>query len=157
MADIDIGTPAIDRPQYVSQGNTLIVVANPANASGTITDIDVYIHGDVTGLKFGIFELISGTTFKCRSAVSIGDAAAGLREYTGLTLTVVAGDYIGAYWSFGNIDRHDAGGDGYWYEGSDNCVVDDETEYTLSSGRILSLYGEGALAAKAGNQGHIFG
>lgn len=140
---INMGIEAIDRPSTVPAGYTFIVVDNPANASGTITDVDVYVNNNIGGLELGIFYNTSGLNFKCRSAVSIGASSTGFHRYSGLSLAVEPGDYIGCFYVSGAIDRHDAGGAGAWYEESDNCVVDNETLYQLSSGRMFSLYGTG--------------
>ena len=158
MADIDIGSPADNRPQYVSGGYTLIVVDNPANLSGIITEIKTFVETELNGCYFGIFENTGGLNFKCRSAVAIDIVAVGLVAHE-VNLAVVAGDYIGMYFAGGNMDRNDAGGVGYWYEGSNNCVVDDETTYTFSGGRILSLEGSGAevVAAAGRSFGFIMG
>lgn len=156
MAEIDIGTPAIDRPAYCSVGNTLINVGNPANDSGFIKEIQTFAHLELNGCYFGIFYNIGGLNFKCRSAVEIGIVAQGYVA-TPVNLAVVTGDYIGMYAAGGAMDRHDSGGDGYWYDESvNNCVVDNESAYVLSSGRILSLYGE-TVPVKGGSRAIIIG
>ncbi len=142
---IDVGASAINRAGIAAGEFTYISAENPANLTGNITEIKTYVDVSLTGCFFGIFELISDTTFKCRSAVDIGVVATGLVSHV-VNLAVVAGDYIGIWWSTssGKVDRNDSGGAGYWYIGSVNhCIVDDQATYTLSSGRILSLEGIG--------------
>ena len=137
---IDIGTEAINRDGVTPSGYTFIVVDNPANASGTIISVSLYADASLSNVSVGIFYNIGGLNFKCRSTVAIGAVGTGLTEHE-VSLAVETGDYIGIFYSGGALDRNDSGGGGAWYEQSNNCVVDNETLYALSSGRILSLSG----------------
>ncbi|GAJ03290.1 unnamed protein product, partial [marine sediment metagenome] len=42
-ADIDIGMPAIDRPAGSTAEDTWVNIGNPANATGTITSIEIHV------------------------------------------------------------------------------------------------------------------
>ena len=139
---IDVGTEAINRPEYASSGYTFIVVENPANASGTITTVALYVLNAIANCEVGIFYNVSGTIFTSRSNAALPSyIAAGYSEHE-VSLAVETGDYIGIYFSGGDLDRHDAGGNGAWYVSGDNIPCTD-LEFTLSAGRTLSLYGTG--------------
>ena len=99
MSDIDIGPDSIDRYTVRSGGTTDINYTNPANLSGTIKLIQVYSAEAMEGLKAGIFYLISGATFRCRSAVLLGSVPAYTQKVFTTELPVQKGDYLGYYFS----------------------------------------------------------
>lgn len=147
---IDIGAPAIARGFSLPPVQTRINKENPANASGTITSVEIWSKTDLSGVKVGIFYTTNGDTLKCRSAVTIGNVTSGSKQtFGGLSLAVMAGDYIGMYWSGGLGWYHTAGYTGIWSIAGDHCIVDDEADYALGSGDAFSLYGTGVEAAVA--------
>lgn len=159
MAAIDIGAAAIDRAAYVSGNSTCLDLTNPANATGTITSVQVYINTAVTGnFRVGTFYLVSGTDYKCRSSVGLGALAVGLNTINGLSLPVVAGDFIGWYFTgSGAIDRTDYGGSSAFVSGE---YIDAGDQATYTAGvRLYSLYGTGTEAPVAfkGSRGFIIG
>ncbi|GAI80200.1 unnamed protein product, partial [marine sediment metagenome] len=83
----------------------------------------------------------------CRDSVLIGDVEAGAeRTFTELSITVVAGDYIGCYFTAGQIEADFVGFAGVWGIAGEYIDPDDETEYTLAAGDAISLYGYGDIA-----------
>ena len=147
MATIDIGPAAINRASATTSGNTVLDLANPANASGTITSISIYVATQTTTTQVGIFYLVSGSAYKCRSATAaLGSLAAGLNTIN-VSLAVEAGDVIGIYHTGGGIDRADSGGTSGYYTGN-TCTVGNQTTYTTSGqARIVSVHGTGTEAA----------
>ncbi|GAI47264.1 unnamed protein product, partial [marine sediment metagenome] len=69
--------------------------------------------------------------------------AGSKQTFSGLSLPVQTGDYIGLYWFAGHIEDDSSGGGGFWYKYGDCCVVNDESTYYFASGDVISLYGIG--------------
>lgn len=152
MADIDVGATASDRGENFLYGYTIIVLDNPANATGKINHIEIFAHLDMTGVVVGSFYLVSGVTYKCRGSASIPNVTGGSKttltaptDFTAFDIEV--GDYIGCYFTFGNMERDAAGYAGLYYASGKHIDPDDSTTYTLSEGHTISLYGEGAAVA----------
>jgi len=76
-------------------GYTIIDLTNPANASGTITSIQIRAQTALTGMRVGTFYLVSGATYKCRDSATIGSVTAGSVQTFPVQLTIVTGDFIG--------------------------------------------------------------
>ena len=142
MATIDIGAAASDRESSSPPGFTYLDLANPATDSGTITSIAVYVAVGVTTFTVGIFSLVSGTTYVCRSAASLGNLDTGLQTINDLSLAVEEDDVIGGYWLSGSVDRDNAGGS-IVYAAGDKCTEDLETDFSSSGIRIISVHGTG--------------
>lgn len=145
----DIGYAATDRPANYASGNTVINKGNPASANGTITQIEIYLADDSSAsAKVGIFYVVSGNTLKCRDSAVVGVLAKdGKRTVGGLSLSVLAGDYIG-FWDItgvdgGNIDRHLTGQPGCWRAAAEVIDPGDQAVFTFDEGDCISLYGTG--------------
>ena len=150
MAAIDVGPEAIDRASSSTAGYTDIQLTNPANLTGSITSVEIWASTNLTGCKVGIFYLVSGTTYKCRSAATIGNVTAGSKQtFSGLSLAVVTGDFIGIYWVSGYMEADTSGYDGFLWRDGDHCVVNDSASYTLLSGDALSIKGLGVTPVVA--------
>jgi len=144
---VDIGDGAINGNGFGDAGDTWINKGNPANAAGVITTVKIWADINMTGCKVGIFYLTGTNKLKCRSAATIGSVTAGgERTFSGLSLAVEAGDYIGASASTGRIEASYDSYDGTWEKSGDYCVVDAEGTFTFWTGWKYSLYGEGASA-----------
>ncbi|MBA7592052.1 hypothetical protein ES708_34225 [subsurface metagenome] len=144
---IDIGAAASDRATSILGGYTTISLDNPANASGTITSVEIWANVNITGMRVGTFYLVSHTTYKCRDSAVIGDVTAGSKQtFPGLSIDVEAGDLIGCYWDDGKIEMDSSGFAG-WYEVSGEHIdPGDEAEYSLREYYAQSLYGTGETA-----------
>jgi len=151
MPAIDIGNAPF-AGQGDDGGSTYIVLGNPANASGFINTVKIQVNQSTTTLKIGIFYLVSGTTYKCRSAVNIGAVTgSGTHTITGLNLAVQTGDFIGAYWSNGSITITESGVSGCRYAIADAVAVDDSRTYSLLATRDHAIYGESASPPAGGS------
>ncbi len=148
ISDIDVGSPPIDRPTSTAYDRTYVNKNNPANASGVLHTIQIYAAASMTGLRVGTFYATNGDTLKCRDSVLIGDVEAGsTRTFNGLSLTVVAGDYIGCYFATGFIEESASGYDGVWRIDGEYIDPNDEAEYTFGAGWAHSIYGYGDIEA----------
>lgn len=145
---IDIGSEAIDRNTYTGSGKTTIDRNNPANASGTITGVEIFAYTtyDLENCVVGTFYTTNGNTLKCRDSEAIGTVTAGSKQTFPVTLTVEAGDYIGIYFTAGYLERSDSGFGGMWFVTGEYIDPGDEATYTLWSGDAISLYGTGVEA-----------
>ncbi|MBA7582563.1 hypothetical protein ES708_24494 [subsurface metagenome] len=145
---IDVGADAIDRASYVATRYTIIDKNNPANASGILHTVKVYAFIDLNGLRVGTFYLTNINKLKCRDSVLIGYVEnKGVRTFTGLSIAVEAGDYIGCFYTSGNIERDIEGFVGIWGKYNEYIDPGDEATYTFYAGDAISLYGIGEPAA----------
>jgi len=150
MAVIDIGGGATDRNDAHNPNHTIIDQANPANDSGTITTIYTWFATTGANFQVGFFEEVSADTFTTRSDQNLGSVTPGSQQsFTGLSLAVVAGDYIGTVYTSGTIDYSTPGATtGIWRELNQDYVPCTNQAITDQGvGRNPSLYGEGATAA----------
>ncbi len=154
VSDIDVGAYPINRSTYYLSGVTLVNKENPANAVGTLHSVKVFAHSNITGLRVGTFYAINGNTLKCRDSVLIGDVEGGAErtfiedsEGAPLAITVVEGDYIGCYFTGGDIDEDSSGFSGLSSESGEHIDPGDEATYILYAGRAISLYGYGDIEA----------
>lgn len=140
--DIDVGSAAINRPLSTTNGaRTYINRNNPANDSGTITEVKIYVHTALTNVYIGTFYVESGNYFTTRDYEYIGSLSLGLHTKT-VDINIESGDYIGISFDEGRIDKDNTGGNGYLQLTSNKIIVSN-TEFTLYSGQIISLYGTG--------------
>jgi len=146
---IDIGTAAIDRDSAQNiKDYTMVEGSNPANADGTIDTGEIWLYnksGSVD-IYFGTFSA-SGNVLTCRDSESVGDVVTGSKQtFTGLTIAVVTGDYLGTTsknpWG-ANIEGDVSGGVGRWYKVGEYIDPNDSATFTWGAGVILSLYGTG--------------
>lgn len=143
---IDIGADPIDRLSGLSGGATYIDKNNPANASGTLHSVKIWAEGDddMSSLIVGTFYTTNGDTLKCRDSEAIGDVEAGAeRTFTGLSIIVEEGDYIGLYCVRGTIEADISGFAGLWIVAGEYIDPNDETDYFFLAGYAMSLYGYG--------------
>lgn len=146
---IDIGSVAIDGNDYWLTG-TWINGANPANETGTITTVKIYAQTGypLAGCKVATFYLEAGTNFSTRDYETVnngngaGVVVAGSEQTFTVDLDVVAGDYIGIYFSSGRIESTTSGTS--WRTQAADNIPSDNVEYTAIANVTLSLYGTGA-------------
>jgi len=141
--DIDIGYPANNYAGSTSP-STNVSRANPANESGKITSVSVWVeasYGTLTNVEIAIFYIVSGNNLSTRSSQSVADLATGFQTVP-VNLNVQAGDVIGIFYTAGRISKDNTGADGWWYLAGDNIPCTDTT-FTLSATQCLSLYGSG--------------
>jgi len=77
---IDIGEEAKDRQSTTTSGSTRINMGNPANASGTITSVEIWAYSNLEGVVVGTFYTTNGDTLKCRDSATIGAVTSGSKQ-----------------------------------------------------------------------------
>lgn len=146
---IDVGADAIFRDTRKLAGNTIIDKNNPANASGKIKTVEIWLRADGYDGIVGTFYTTNGDTLKCRDSVAIGDVDCGSKQtISGLSISIEAGDYIGVYFpSFGQIEQDKSGYAGIWVKLGKYIDPDDEADFSFLADDAISLYGTGEEAA----------
>jgi len=153
---MSVGPEAIDRTSYGDPGTTILQLTNPASASGVITSVEAWAYETITNLHVGIFYQSEhnrlGTTrlgsgkagkYTCRDFVDLGQVVAGAkRTFSGLTLTIKAGDLIGYFHADGKIEQSDAGYSGT-YDLLGYHMEDGQQEYAYSASKAQSVQGKG--------------
>ena len=153
MAAIDVGAAATDRAAAFASGYTLIGLDNPANETGTLNSIEVWAAVSMNGTnKVATFSR-DGAKFTPRDVVTIGSIADGSKQTftedassNPIALSVESGDYLGIYFSSGNIERDETGYSGLYYKQFDQTAAGEQT-YTLAAGDAISLYATGETAS----------
>jgi hypothetical protein len=139
---IDIGPAATNRANTATTGLTFLDANNPANADGHITSVELWFETDATGVKVGTF-YGSAITYTMRSYATIGNVTSGSKQtFTGLSIDVVSGDWIGIYAASGGISFDSSGGTAMWWGLGDLFDAGSKT-YSNLSGYIMSSYGSG--------------
>jgi len=153
---IDIGNEAIDRPDKMPFGYTRIDANNSANASGTITSVEIYVATNTytNDVEIAIFYRPDPDNFplnfSTRDSVNLGPLGTGYDQFN-VNLSVEAEDYIGAYWgsSYGYIDYTKSGA-GNWDKSGDQIPCTNAT-FALGANRTLSIKGTGATEEEEAN------
>ena len=146
---VDIGAEATNRGTSTGSGHTLVSKATPASIGGTITSIDIWAFINITGLRIGTFYTTNGNTLKCRDSVALANITAGSKVTRSvdsgsnpLAIAVEIGDYIGCYYTGGDLETDTTGGSGMWYVANEEHIdPDDEATYNLSAPFEISLGG----------------
>ncbi|MFA5439643.1 MAG: hypothetical protein WC259_07220, partial [Dehalococcoides sp.] len=145
MSAIDIGSAAIDRALTFGDSSTRILADNPANDTGILDTVEVWFNTNASGVKVGTFSG-SGTDYDDRDYETIGSVTAGSKQtFTGLSISVATGDFIGWYCSAGYLERS-ATGSGQYSKIGDYFGSGSNT-YTLTANINGSLYATGATSA----------
>ncbi|MBA7522469.1 hypothetical protein ES705_14588 [subsurface metagenome] len=138
---IDIGMPAIDRGSTAST-YTWVNMGNPANASGTITSIEMWASSALTNCEVATFFVVSGNNLSTRDTELIGSVTPGSKQTFIVDLDVQAGDYIGAYYTIGTLERDTSAMPGCWMKTGDNIPCSNLL-FTNRADEAISLYGTG--------------
>ena len=147
---IDIGAAAIDRAASTNPLYTVVEASNPANATGIIDTVELWAATQLSNCEVAIFFVVSGNNLSTRDSEVLGTVVAGSKQtFTGLSMDVVSGDYIGAYWSAGTLETDVTGGVAYWYKSGDYIPCTNQT-FTWYADAQDSLYGTGTEAAAGG-------
>jgi transcription elongation factor Elf1 len=158
LTAIDIGSPATNQT-YTKSVDTHIDGNNAANDSGKITEVKIYAATQMAGCVVAIFEPIDATHFTTRDyeTVNNGNGAGvvlvGQQTFT-VDLDVVAGDFIGLYFSAGAIDLA-VGGGAYIYRAAGSKIPCTNQLFAAESNRILSIGGTGATEEEAATDNAI--
>ncbi len=142
--DIYIGAPAIDRG--ASLGAYTMINDNPANESGIINNVEIWASTSLVNCEVAIFYKPDPggfpNNFTTKDVQFIGAVTSGSKQTFPVDLDVVAGDYIGIYFTSGNIERDSSGCDGMWYKSNDRIPCANLAFTNLATSAI-SLYGTG--------------
>lgn len=143
---IDIGSPAVDRAAGTTNARrTYINKNNPANLSGTITQIEIWPNVTLNDCEVATFFIIGGDIMSTRDTHAIGNVTSGSKQtFSGLDIVVEVGDYIGITYSTGEVERDDAGA-GYWYSTADKIPCT-SFSFIFIADRAISLYGTGTTS-----------
>lgn len=140
---ISVGSPAILRSSFIGGGYTTILKDGPANASGYITTVKIYVVENMTELSIATFYNTGTNQFTARASKTIGSLTTGLKTVT-VNLQVNAGDYIGLYWNQGYVSIDNANerpGSAYWETAGNNTTCVNKVFNYKNQGRTLSLIG----------------
>jgi len=149
MAAIHIGDYHNSQGGATGGGLTLLLTGAPTIATGTglINTLYAYWYSYLADtVYFGIFYLVSGTTYTCRSAANFAIGGSGLRSYVS-NLQVNAGDFLGIYFAAGTSQLcWGTYGAGYSYRTVSSynaCVAGNTTNFPQSGTSRGSLDGTG--------------
>jgi len=78
--DIDIGAAATDRGATLITWGTRVFKDNPANASGKITSIEIWVNTTLVDVDIATFYVESGDNLSTRDWVNIGNVTAGSKQ-----------------------------------------------------------------------------
>jgi len=147
--ELDVGDSCIDRNSFTSANYTYINKGNPANATGRLKNVCLYVRR-TNGLttKIGVFYVVSGDILKCRSVHNAGTIPTGKQNVL-VDMEIHKGDYIGIF-SGENIMYSTDTGAGMWGAGpgGDGCIVGKQLNYLLYTRRAISVYGTGISTAE---------
>lgn len=156
--DITIGWPAIDRS--VSIGAYTAINDNSANESGIINSVEIWANTSLVNCEVATFYRPDPggfpNNFTTRDTEFIGAVTSGSKQTFPVDLDVEAGDYIGIYYTAGNIERDSSGCGGMWYKSGDKIPCVDLTFTNLATSAI-SLYGTGTTAEEEEINTFFFG
>lgn len=152
-AAITIGSAAENRNTY-STVYTLVSALNAASGSGTITSIEIWANTEMANCEVATFYIVSGSNLSTRDYETVhidgqdaGVVPAGSKQTATVSLDVVAGDYIGIYYTAGAIEVTSSTND--WdilaFDGDGIPSTDRTFEEAWNRGE-MSLYGTGATA-----------
>jgi hypothetical protein len=147
-AAIDVGSGAINRDGHAGNTDkTMIDKGNTANASGTITSVEIWAYSNMTDVEVATFYVVSGNNLSTRGTHTIGSVTSGSKQtFSDLSIAVEVGDYLGIRWNAGDIEMSYSIPTGLWHLDGDYIPCSDQTFTSLDS-YTISLYGTGATAS----------
>jgi len=154
MSEIDIGPGAVNPTSSIGgQDDTWLDLHNPANDSGIIDTVEIWVQTTTDNTKVGMFYNTGGSNYKCRSAATLGPVASGAkRTFTELELTVEAGDVIGVWNDGGAMGQITTGGTHVCRsdDNTDHMTPGDEADYSTGwDDWRLTIYGTGQTLDEA--------
>ncbi len=153
---IDVGDSVINRDSGSNLANkTNVSQANSANANGTLDTVDIWLDSKAgtIALWAGTFSFI-GNVGTCVDSENMGNVNVGSEQLiTGLTITVVTGNYIGICakgTTAAAVEMSSSGGPpGDWYFSGERIDPTDSATFSNYSSYPISLYGTGTEAGGA--------
>lgn len=154
---IDIGDTASDRGSALGH-YTIVNKGNPANATGTVTSIEIWANSALSDCEIATFFVVSGNNLSTRDTVLLGSVASGSKQTftqdsgsNAIALSVESGDYIGIYYPIGAIENDTSGGDGMWYAAAADKIPCTNYEFNSEPGYVISVYATGISSAEEDN------
>ena len=148
---IDIGSGAINRGNTIG-GYTLVMFENPANATGTLTSIEIWAATEMTNCQVATFFVVSGDNLSTRDSVTLGTITAGSKQTitvdsgsNPISLDVQTGDYLGVYIPNGTIEYDDSLQAGMWYLSGDYIPCTNQLFSSVADDAV-SVYATGETA-----------
>ena len=141
---ITMGNEAIDRSASYKGHYTNINLNNPANASGKIKIIDIFAGVNMADVEIATFFNVGGNNYSTRDTAVIGTVIAGSKQRFSVDLDVVEGDFIGLYWTTGELHYDCTGEVGIASKEFDHipCV---NQEFTPYAGYVISIKAMGGV------------
>ena len=145
---IDVGTLVSDSEHVGYPDFTFINKSNPANKTGKITRIEMYVYYNLSNCKVATFYRPDPGGFpnnlSTRDTEYIGTVMSGSKQVFEVDLDVVEGDFIGIYFTAGYLCCAIPGyTNSKWYIKEDKIPC---TNQTFSLGDdTLSIYGTGSI------------
>lgn len=141
--NIEIGTEAIDGTAFFCNNYTTINRNGSANASGTITSVEIWVKANMSDVEVATFYITGVNEFSTRDSELIGSVTAGAKRTFVVDIDVQTGDYIGFYTTAGNAAfQSGTGGTVLRLEG-DYIPCTEEVFEIVSDDWTISLYGSG--------------
>ena len=141
---IDIGPGATNRGGFAGSGYTRIDLNNPANADGTVDTWELWFATSGVNVECATFFVVLDDNYSTRDNETIGSVTSGSKQtFSGLSNDVVTGDYCGAYWTSGFIERDTSGGTAVWEMNGDLIPCTDEDFDLYGTSYAISIYGTG--------------
>ena len=130
---VDVGGLGTSNSSFIPT-YTFISLLNPANNTGTLTEVQLYVNRAMAGLKIATFRFDTGpgNRYTCKSSVAIGALSVGYHSITGLSLGITSGDFIGCYYTSGKIEGATYVS-GIVYVSGDRTAVGDSPNYNTSN------------------------
>lgn len=146
---IDVGSACIDRSTYQLGGFTVVAKENPANASGTIDHLCIWL----SAFSSGNFDFASfadeGSNVLSTNGVAQGlTCAVGQNEFNApgdfTAFDINSGEYLGYYTQASdNRVEKTTSGSGLWrYDGADQIPCSSVT-FAVQADRACSIYATG--------------
>lgn len=144
MAVIDVGCEARDRPSQATTTYTMVPTANPANDTGKITSVEIWMYSTGSNVEVATFIHAGSNVLSTRDRETLGSVTAGSKQtFSGLDMDVQTGDYIGCHGTAGSIEYTNNPSD-LWSKSGDYIPCTSETFPFVTINRAISLYGIGA-------------
>lgn len=153
MAAIDVGAEAINRARAYPNRAMGVSKVNPANDSGTLDTVTVYTSTAYSPLKVGTFLDNGSNSLTTRDSADLGTPSIGLNTFTGLSIDVVAGDYLGFRQGEDSAKAgvdYGTGGAGYWYKVVSPWLNGTNTYDYDATALTMSVYATGETVAAGG-------
>ncbi len=149
---ISIGVPSpmsdLASYSYLNYTEIMAGAAHACSGNGTITTINLWLYAATTTIRFGIFFLVSGTTFQVSASTASGVSvsAGSEQQKTGLSLATTAGYFLGCYKTDGRFEAGALTGALHRVNSGEYIDVGDSASFSSAGAQIINLGGVGTDA-----------